>query len=84
MSIDVSQSIVESWQVLIEYIPEKSQAEAAEHIIKSFSASLSKKEMLEIISLDSDLAAAYDNAIGIEEEFDDEDDEDSNSFDYDE
>lgn len=70
--IDTPNIIAECWQVLMEYIPEREQAAAAEHLITFFQAMLTKKEMLELTDLDVDLQKAFDDIAEPEEPEDDE------------
>lgn len=73
MSIEVPQAIAECWQILTEYIPERDQHAAAEHLIGFCQSIFTKKEMLEVTDLDSDLSAAYESVGDIEEEEDEYD-----------
>jgi hypothetical protein len=70
--------LAETWQLLVEYIPNKEHKHAAEHLISFLGSILSKEELSALNDLDSDLSDAWDNVGEIEEDYTDKDDEDDN------
>lgn len=61
--------LTECWQLLVEYIPRRDHAVAAEQLFSYLSSVLSKEEQEAIADLDSDLSDAYDNIMKDEETF---------------
>ena len=51
--------IAECWLLLVEYIPHRDRANAAEHLFSYLSTVLSKEEQEAISDMDSDLSDAY-------------------------
>lgn len=72
MTKEPTEVIAEAWQLLVEFIPRKEQATAAEQLIGYLENIVSKQELLAITDLDSDLSEAY--TVYKEEEYVDEDD----------
>ena len=72
MTKEPTEVIAEVWQLLVEFIPRKEQATAAEQLIGYLENIVSKQELLAITDLDSDLSEAY--TVYKEEEYVDEDD----------
>ena len=59
MTKETPELIAEAWQLLVEYIPRRDQAAAAEQLFTYLSTVLSKEEQEAISDLDGDLAEAY-------------------------
>ena len=56
---DTPEIITECWQLLVEYIPHRDRATAAEHLFTYLSNVLSKEEQEAISDMDNDLSDAY-------------------------
>jgi hypothetical protein len=74
MTKETPELITECWQLLVEYIPRRDQAAAAEQLFGFLSSVLSKEEQEAIADLDSDLSEAYMTVSNDEETFSDFDD----------
>jgi hypothetical protein len=79
MTKETPELITECWQLLVEYIPKRDHAAAAEQLFSYLSSVLSKEEQEAIADLDSDLSEAYnivsDDEDEYEEMFDDDPEE---------
>ena len=59
MTKETPELMTECWQLLVEYIPRRDHAAAAEQLFSYLSSVLSKEELEAIADLDSDLSDAY-------------------------
>ena len=59
MTKEIPDLMTECWQLLVEYIPRRDHAAAAEQLFSYLSSVLSKEELEAIADLDSDLSDAY-------------------------
>jgi hypothetical protein len=66
MTKEIPELITECWQLLVEYVPRRDHAAAAEQLFTYLSSILSKEEQEAIADLDGDLSDAY-RAISEEE-----------------
>jgi len=78
MTKETPELIAECWLLLVEYIPRRDQAGAAEQLFTYLTTVLSKEEQEAIADLDSDLSEAYTILVGEEEDFNDSYEEDDN------
>jgi hypothetical protein len=80
MTKETPELITECWQLLVEYIPRRDQASAAEQLFHYLSTVLSKEEQEAIADLDSDLSDAYTAMTEEEEQFEEEDEDFESDF----
>lgn len=73
MTKETPELVAECWQLLVEYIPRRDQAAAAEQLFGYLTSVLSKEEQAAIADLDSDLNEAY-VALSEEEAFEEDED----------
>ena len=59
MTKETPELMTECWQLLVEYIPRRDHADAAEQFFSYLTSVLSKEELEAIADLDSDLNDAY-------------------------
>ena len=71
MTKETPELLTECWQLLVEYIPRRDHATAAEQLFSYLTSVLSKEELDAIAELDSDLSEAY-SAVSESEEVDDD------------
>ena len=69
MTKETPEIIAEAWQLLVEYIPRRDHAVAAEQLFSYLSSVLSKEEQAAIADLDSDLSEAYTILSGDEDDY---------------
>lgn len=75
MTKETPELITECWQLLVEYIPNRDQVPAAEHLLTYLETILDKDELMAIAELDSDLSDAYKTVSEANDLDDPEDDE---------
>lgn len=73
MTKEVPELITECWQLLVEYIPRRDHAGAAEQLFSYLETVLHKDELEAIADLDGDLSDAYNSLDREEEGFEDGD-----------
>lgn len=74
MSKETPELVAECWQILVEYIPRREQAAAAEQLYSYLTSVLDKGELDALADLDSDFGDARDTAEAEEEIFHEDDD----------
>jgi len=80
MTKETPELITECWQLLVDYIPRRDQASAAEQLFSYLSSVLSKEEQAAIADLDSDLGEAYAAISEEEDAFTDGEDNFNNEY----
>ena len=73
MTKDTAELVTECWQLLVEYIPRRDHASAAEQLMSYLATVLDKTELVAVTDLDGDLADAHatlDDQEELEDEYD--------------